>query len=102
MIAMPRAGTHSLGPANGTVLVHTKREGMAARMGHDLTLEATRWEGTAVVDGEDVGNNALQFCRATHRREHECVREHRVCYIERRTGRHDRDRRVLGLAEPGP
>jgi polyisoprenoid-binding protein YceI len=54
MIAMPREGTHTLGPDSGEILLHTGREGMAARMGHDLTLEVIRWTATVVVDGMAV------------------------------------------------
>jgi polyisoprenoid-binding protein YceI len=39
-------GTHKIGPENGTVTIKTGREGAAAKAGHDLTLEATSWEGT--------------------------------------------------------
>ena len=35
-----------LGPDDGTLLVRTYREGVAARAGHDLVLEVTRWEAT--------------------------------------------------------
>jgi YceI-like domain len=43
------AGTYELGPANGRVLVRTGREGLAARVGHDLTLEVTAWSARVVV-----------------------------------------------------
>ena len=33
-----------LGPGDGSILVRTYREGVAARVGHDLVLEVTRWE----------------------------------------------------------
>ena len=39
-------GTHRLGPENGSLHVKTYREGVAAKVGHDLTIEVTRWEGT--------------------------------------------------------
>ncbi len=42
-------GRHELGPASGSLLVKTFREGVAARVGHDLVIEVTRW--SAVVDG---------------------------------------------------
>ena len=42
-------GRHELGPAAGTLLVKTFREGVAAKVGHDLVIEVTRWD--AVVDG---------------------------------------------------
>jgi hypothetical protein len=34
-------GTYELGPGDGRVLVKTGRAGMAARAGHDLTIEGT-------------------------------------------------------------
>ena len=39
-------GTHKIGPDNGSLKIKTGREGAAAKAGHDLTLEATSWEGT--------------------------------------------------------
>jgi polyisoprenoid-binding protein YceI len=45
-----KTGTYTIGPADGTVLVRTGRDGAAARMGHDLTLEAERWNAKVVVD----------------------------------------------------
>ncbi len=39
-------GTHQIGPSNGSVKIKTGREGAAAKAGHDLTLEATSWDGT--------------------------------------------------------
>ena len=35
------AGTHELGPGSGRILVKTGGEGLAARAGHDLTMEIT-------------------------------------------------------------
>jgi polyisoprenoid-binding protein YceI len=45
-------GTHKIGPENGTLTIKTGREGAAAKAGHDLTLEATSWEGTV-----ELGDN---------------------------------------------
>lgn len=42
--------THELGPGSGSVLIKTGRAGLAARAGHDLTLEITRWSGAADDD----------------------------------------------------
>ncbi len=42
-------GTHELGPGAGRVLVKTGRAGLAARAGHDLTLEITRWSARVTV-----------------------------------------------------
>lgn len=52
-------GTHTLTPADGTVRIHTGREGMASRIGHDLVLEVTRWTATVAVDGEDVSRSTV-------------------------------------------
>ena len=49
-------GRHELGPDAGTLLVKTFREGVAAKVGHDLVIEVTRWE--AVVDGGSVSLTA--------------------------------------------
>ena len=43
-------GTHTLGPATGELLVKTRRTGLGAKAGHDLTIEVTRWRGRATVD----------------------------------------------------
>ena len=43
------AGVYELGPSSGRVLVKTGREGLAARVGHDLTLEVTRWTARVTV-----------------------------------------------------
>jgi polyisoprenoid-binding protein YceI len=44
-------GTYELGPANGRVLVKTGREGLAARAGHDLTIEITQWAARVTDSG---------------------------------------------------
>ena len=47
------AGTHRLGPENGTLSVRTGRIGAAAMAGHDLLLEVTAWQATLEVgEGE--------------------------------------------------
>ena len=45
-------GSHRLGPDSATLEVRTYREGMAARVGHDLVLAVTRWEATVGVAGD--------------------------------------------------
>jgi polyisoprenoid-binding protein YceI len=40
------------GPHNATLTVRTGRAGAAAKAGHDLLIEVTRWEGT--VRGDEV------------------------------------------------
>jgi len=45
-------GTHELGPHNASLQIKTYREGVAARVGHDLTIEVTRWEATVTSTEE--------------------------------------------------
>ena len=47
-----KPGTYNLGPSDGTVRVKTGRQGMASKVGHDLTLEAGNWKATLTVDGD--------------------------------------------------
>lgn len=47
-----QAGTHHIGPENGSLRIRTGRAGAAAKAGHDLLLEATSWSGTVEI-GED-------------------------------------------------
>jgi polyisoprenoid-binding protein YceI len=42
-------GTTTLGPENASLQVKTYREGMAARAGHDLVIDVTRWEGSVAI-----------------------------------------------------
>jgi polyisoprenoid-binding protein YceI len=41
--------SHRVGPGNGTLLLRTSRQGLAAQVGHDLTIEVTRWSGEVFV-----------------------------------------------------
>jgi polyisoprenoid-binding protein YceI len=50
----PAEGTHSLGPDNATLHVKTYREGMAAKVGHDLVIEVTRWDATVDLAGGSI------------------------------------------------
>ena len=43
------SGTYEIGPSAGRVLVRTGREGLAAKVGHDLTIEITRWSARVTV-----------------------------------------------------
>jgi polyisoprenoid-binding protein YceI len=51
-------GSFRLGPDSGRVVIKTGRAGLAARAGHDLTLELTRWSATVTVPGDDGGGVA--------------------------------------------
>jgi hypothetical protein len=56
---MPIApGTHVVGPREGRRGVRTYREGVAAKAGHDLIIEVTRWEAT-VEAGENPADWAI-------------------------------------------
>ena len=44
-----RTGTHRLGPDNASLQVRTYREGVAAKAGHDLIIDVTRWDATVEV-----------------------------------------------------
>jgi polyisoprenoid-binding protein YceI len=48
-------GNFRLGPDTGRVVIKTTRAGLAARAGHDLTLEVTRWSAQVQVPSEDGG-----------------------------------------------
>lgn len=43
--------SHKLGPSNGSLRVKTTRQGVAAKAGHDLTIEVGSWEATLDTDG---------------------------------------------------
>lgn len=54
------SGTHTLGPGSGSLQVKTYREGVAAKVGHDLVIEVTRWEAT-VVFADDPAGSSIQL-----------------------------------------
>jgi polyisoprenoid-binding protein YceI len=47
-------GSFRLGPDSGRVVIKTGRAGLAARAGHDLTIEVTRWSAMAMVPADGV------------------------------------------------
>src|ERR1700722_19952701 len=47
-------GTYRLGPDSGRVVINTARAGLAARVGHDLALDVTRWSADVTVPGDDL------------------------------------------------
>jgi len=49
------SGSFRLGPDTGRVVIKTSRAGLAAKAGHDLTIEFTRWSAQVEVPGEDAG-----------------------------------------------
>jgi hypothetical protein len=52
------SGNYRLGPGAGRVIVKTSRAGLAAKVGHDLELEVTRWSADITVPGDDDGGLA--------------------------------------------
>jgi polyisoprenoid-binding protein YceI len=50
------AGTHRFGPDNASLRIRTYREGLAAKAGHDLIIDVTRWEATVEVADEPAGS----------------------------------------------
>jgi len=51
-------GSFRLGPDSGRVVIKTGRAGLAARAGHDLTIEVTRWSAQVGVPAEGDGGAA--------------------------------------------
>ena len=51
-------GNFRLGPDTGRVVIKTSRAGLAARAGHDLTIEVTRWSAQVEVPAEENGGLA--------------------------------------------
>lgn len=49
------SGTYRLGPGCGRLVIRTGRAGLAARAGHDLAIEITRWSAEVTVPGEENG-----------------------------------------------
>lgn len=50
---------HVLGPESGHVRLRTTREGMAAKVGHDLVLDLPLWSGTLTMDPDDPAGAKL-------------------------------------------
>ena len=44
-------GTYHLGPDAGRVVIKTTRAGLAARVGHDLSIDVARWSADIAVPG---------------------------------------------------
>lgn len=53
-------GTHSVGPDDGSFRVHTYREGVAQKAGHDLIIEVGQWRASVEV-GQDGSPTAVSF-----------------------------------------
>jgi len=48
-----------IGPACGHVSIRTRREGLAAKVGHDLAIDVTSWSGDVARDPSDPATTTL-------------------------------------------
>jgi len=55
-----KSGSHSVGPENGQLTVNTYVGGMGAKMGHDLVLKATKWQGTVNLDADNPAATSVE------------------------------------------
>ena len=58
---MISSGTYEVGPSQGTLQLHTGREGMAKKVGHDLVIEAKQWTAKVNVDADDLTKSTAQL-----------------------------------------
>jgi polyisoprenoid-binding protein YceI len=54
---MSATGTFQLGPENASLEVNTYRQGVGAKVGHDLVIDVTRWEATIDLAGDPAGSS---------------------------------------------
>ncbi len=64
-----RAGSHKLGPADGSLQVRTFREGVAQKVGHDLVFAVTRWEATVARQMDQLDPKRREQLRRLARRD---------------------------------
>jgi polyisoprenoid-binding protein YceI len=57
---MSATGTFPLGPENASLQVNTYREGVGAKVGHDLVIDVTRWEATVAL-ADDPAASSIQL-----------------------------------------
>ena len=60
-------GTFQLGPENASLQVNTYREGVGAKVGHDLVIAVTRWEATIDLAADRAGSRGDGVVRRTGR-----------------------------------
>ena len=56
---MITSGKYELGPDHASLRLHTYREGMAKKVGHDLILEVGSWYAVAEVDADDMTRSTM-------------------------------------------
>jgi polyisoprenoid-binding protein YceI len=54
-------GTYTVGPDNGQLMLKTKRTGLGAKAGHDLTLEVTTWNAHVTVDTANPASSSVNL-----------------------------------------
>ena len=54
------AGTHAFGPQDGQLLLKVFREGVASKMGHDLTIEVKDWSAKVDVNPADMSQTSIE------------------------------------------
>jgi polyisoprenoid-binding protein YceI len=52
-VTFPTPGDLDIGPSNGRLRLRTFRQGLAAKAGHDLVLEASEWHGRVHIPADD-------------------------------------------------
>lgn len=52
-------GRWRVGPGCGHLIIRTRREGLAAKVGHDLTIDVTTWSGDLTHDPTDPAATTL-------------------------------------------
>lgn len=55
-----REGRYRVGSQSGRLLVKTRRAGLGSRAGHDLTIEATAWDGSVIVNLTDSAQTSVR------------------------------------------
>ena len=63
---MISSGTYEIGPSQGTLLLHTGREGMAKKVGHDLVIQASQWSAKVNVDADNPAASTAIVTVDTH------------------------------------
>ena len=59
-MTLPLRGRFDIGPSNGRLRIRTWRQGLAARAGHDLVLEAAQWHGHVEVPADASGPASIE------------------------------------------
>jgi len=45
-----QSGSHAIGPSNGKLIIKSYKDGMGAKLAHDLILTPASWNGTVDID----------------------------------------------------